>query len=266
MTVLGSTDYLYLYNGNTEIDVANSSSITTAKTSSQENVGSQTLSEDVVSLSEDAQIFITSNNTSAVLPDETQSLKEKIDQQFQDVEKNGSFITFDTSKGGQLFNWSSFTDEELAQITLNKKGSFSKDISIDASGALSARVAHSLNGLDDHGDYHLGVKALFSHMGADVREALNWTAADDAAIDRSIAWDQKNYGSDASMPASILGYLDAKSQHGAASISSSKGGIESLLLYYRKEELKQSSDLSNGTEKSEDIQAQGNTEFLPVTY
>ncbi|MDE7548939.1 hypothetical protein PY793_13235 [Acetobacter fabarum] len=249
MTALGSTDYLYLYNGRTEINISNSSSIE-SQNLSQDNTGSHILSEDVISLSEDAQIFITSNNTSAVLPDETQSLKAKIDQQFQDVENNGSFITFDTSKGGQLFNWSSFTDEELAQVTLNKNGSFSKDISIDASGALSARVAHSLNGLDDHGGLDLGEKTLFSHMGADVRAALNWTAADDAACDRMIAWDQKNYGYDASSPAFILGYLAAKSQQGAASFSSSKGGIESLLIYYRKEDLKQSSETSNEKEKN----------------
>jgi hypothetical protein len=250
MVSLGSLDYLYLFNGRSEIDAANETSNINLKSTT-----SSSISMDIVDLSENAKIVIQKQNTSAAQPDETQSLKEKIDQQYMLAEKEGTFITIDTDTGGKLLDWSSFTDEDLAQISLDKHNLFSKDIKEDALGALNARISVSVRAASG-GDMTRELEAeyvLFGQLGDDVKAAIGETDSGHAALGRIIAWEYK-VGNLTDLPSdlrSIMNGLALKAQQGGASLSSKKGGIESLLLYYRKEELKQSSsDLSNGPEKN----------------
>lgn len=156
---------LTLYKGNT------------ASTQKTDNAASNTTSqnqENSVQISDKAQSLSDTENAQP-------SLKSRINALFKEARDEGSFITFDSSKGGEWLDVSSFTDDELAQITNNKEGSFSKDLSIYAQAMLAQRAKLSLEPFEaaiGYGDFRgeaAAIRTLYNHMSQNVRDALGWT-------------------------------------------------------------------------------------------
>ncbi|MFT8972883.1 hypothetical protein [Zymomonas mobilis] len=156
---------LTLYKGNT------------ASTQKTDNVDSNTTpqnQENSVQISDKAQSLSDTENAQP-------SLKSRINALFKEARDEGSFITFDSSKGGEWLDVSSFTDDELAQITNNKEGSFSKDLSIYAQAMLAQRAKLSLEPFEaaiGYGDFRgesMAIRTLYNHMSQNVRDALGWT-------------------------------------------------------------------------------------------
>ncbi|MDE7548940.1 hypothetical protein PY793_13240 [Acetobacter fabarum] len=256
MVAIGSLDYLYLFKDQSEINI-NKSTLYASSEYSKSTKSESSSSQDIVDLSETAKIIIQNQNTSSVHADETPLLKEKIDEQYKQAEKDGTFINTDTDTGGKLLDWSSFTDEDLAQISLDKHNLFSKDIKNDALGALYARISVSITA-SSGGDITRQLESeyvLFGQLGDDVKAAIGETDLGHAALGRIIAWEYKvgNLTDLSSDLRSVMNGLAHNAQKGGVSLHSSKGGIENLLIYYKREELKYSSNTPNVTEKNKNL-------------
>lgn len=153
------------------------------------------------------------------------SLKSRIDQLFQDARDAGTFITFDSSKGGVWMDLSSFTDDELGKIAVDKGGEFSNDLQEYARGALNARVKISLEPYENsvfNGDrrgHTMTINLLYDQMSPDARAALNWTPAMMASNNSMLEGDTKLFGK-FSM-ATVLSNLLNAVQKGGLSFSQS---------------------------------------------
>lgn len=123
------------------------------------------------------------------------SLKSRVDKLFQEARDAGTFITFDSSKGGVWMDLSSFTDDELAQITNDKGREYPQDLSDYAQGALSARLAKTLAPFEnDLAAYQTGVQQLYKAMTPDVRDALGWDASMLDMSQKLVSFDEKHSG------------------------------------------------------------------------
>ncbi|ART93570.1 MAG: hypothetical protein ABF429_05180 [Zymomonas mobilis] len=156
---------LTLYKGNT------------ASTQKTDNAASNTTSqnqENSVQISDKAKSISDTENAQP-------SLKSRINALFKEARDEGSFITFDSSKGGEWIDFSSFTDDELAQIGKDRNHDFSEALSKHAIATLAERVTISLEPFEatiEYGDFRGDAKAirtLYSHMSQDVRDVLGWT-------------------------------------------------------------------------------------------
>ncbi|MCA1956299.1 hypothetical protein [Zymomonas sp.] len=160
---------LTLYKGNTASTPKPDNMASNAKSQNQENA---------VQISDKAKSLLHSQpDTENAQP----SLKSRINTLFKEARDDGSFITFDSSKGGEWLDLSSFTDDELAQIGKDKNNEFSDDLSKHAIATLAERVAISLKPFEasiEYGDFRgeaMATRALYNHMSQDVRDALGWT-------------------------------------------------------------------------------------------
>jgi len=116
---------------------------------------------------------------------------------------------------------SSFTDDELAEIRLDRSGEFSEDESNFAGGTLGARMTVSLraaapdcDALGDRRALMMGIKALYSQMSDNVRAALGWTPAMMVSTDNQLNIDSKK-----------LGWLSIDSMIPTLLDASDKGGL-----------------------------------------
>ncbi|AHB10439.1 hypothetical protein [Zymomonas mobilis] len=168
----GPRDNLLLYKASQTINVRTTASKVIQPTSNS--------SENSVQISEEAKAVFKSQKISNT-ENADNSIKSRLNKLFQDARDEGSFITFDSSKGGEWLDVSSFTDDELAQITNNKEGSFSKDLSIYAQAMLAQREKLSLEPFEaaiGYGDFRgeaAAIRTLYNHMSQNVRDALGWT-------------------------------------------------------------------------------------------
>ena len=201
----------YLYTGSASSDTSPSTTqaASAPKSSATAATGSDAV---VVSISDRARAAIaalssgsSSNAALAAVSDNSTakpagSLRDRLDAQYAAAKAEGTFISFDSSKGGRWLDLSSFTDDELAQIELNKNGEFSQDELNLAGGALAGRVAHSLESYSpavQNGDRRammMGIKALYSQMSDDVRSALRWTPDMMMSTDNMLDGDSKRLG------------------------------------------------------------------------
>lgn len=188
----------YLYTGPASSDATAS---TTASASAPKSSAATTTGDDavVVTISDRAQAAIAALSSGSS-SNASGSLRDRLNAQYQAAQNNGTFISFDSSKGGQWLDLSSFTDDELAQIELNKNGEFSQDELNLAGGALAGRAAHSLESYGpavqsgDRRAMMMGIKALYSQMSDDVRSALRWTPDMMASTDDMLNGDSKRLG------------------------------------------------------------------------
>lgn len=160
---------LTLYKGNTASTPKTDNAVSNAMSQNQENS---------VQISDKAKsLLYASSDTENSQP----SLKSRINALFKEARDEGSFITFDSSKGGEWIDFSSFTDDELAQMTNNKDHHFSGDLSLYAGGALAERMKISLEPFEpaaEIGDFRgesMAIRTLYNHMSQNVRDALEWT-------------------------------------------------------------------------------------------
>lgn len=111
----------------------------------------------------------------------TPSLKARVNKLFQEARDAGTFITFDSAKGGVWMDMSSFNDDELGKIALDRSHEFSEDLQIYAEAALNARVKVSLEPYEasvssgDMRGHVSAIKLLYEQMSSDTRAALGWT-------------------------------------------------------------------------------------------
>jgi hypothetical protein len=76
---------------------------------------------------------------------------------------------------------SSFTDDELAKIWLDRSGEFSDELSVHAEATLNARLKVSLEPYEkavkigDRRGQATAINALYDQMSDDTRAALRWT-------------------------------------------------------------------------------------------
>ncbi|HEU0066870.1 MAG TPA: hypothetical protein VFQ57_06490 [Sphingomonas sp.] len=158
---------------------------------------------DIIEISDEAKAALAKTQGSADIgiPEAIDtSLKGRVNTLFKEARDRGTFITFDSSQGGEWMDLSSFTDDELAQIQLDRKGEFPKDLSIYAAGGLGQRMATSLeafetgpSGFDSRGQA-MAINALYDQMSTDVRAALGWTQTMMAANNRYLARDVERDG------------------------------------------------------------------------
>ncbi|ART93568.1 hypothetical protein FBY50_1098 [Zymomonas mobilis] len=167
-----------------------------ASTRKTDNAASNTTSqnqENSVQISDKAKSISDTENAQP-------SLKSRINALFKEARDEGSFITFDSSKGGEWLDLSSFTDDELGQITNNKEGDFSKDLSIYTQAMLAQRVKLSLEPFETaigYGNFQGEAKAirtLYSHMSQNVRDALGWTENMVETAEKSATKNTENLG------------------------------------------------------------------------
>ena len=160
---------LTLYKGNTASTPKTDNAVSNAMSQNQENS---------VQISDKAKsLLYASSDTENSQP----SLKSRINALFKEAQDEGSFITFDSSKGGEWIDFSSFTDDELAQIGKDRDHDFSEALSKHAIATLAERVAIFLKPFEasigygeSRGDAK-AIRTLYSHMSQDVRDVLGWT-------------------------------------------------------------------------------------------
>lgn len=152
---------------------------------------------DVVSISGEAKAAFaaSSDKTSA-----GGSVRARLDAQYKAATAAGSSISFDSAKGGKWLDLSSFTDDELSEIALNRDGKFSQDEADLAGGGLSGRVEFSLRpyaqaaSLGDRRAQATAINALYDHMSDNVRAALKWTPAMMVSNNSMLQGDSQKFG------------------------------------------------------------------------
>jgi len=183
----------YLYTGRVSSDTTQAAP---ASKSSTTTTGSDAV---VVSISDQAKAALAAMSSGSS-SNASGSLRDRLNAQYQAAQADGTFITYDSSKGGRWLDLSSFTDEEVAEIKLDRSGEFSQDEQNLAGGVLGARMTESLNSvspnvvLGDRRAQMMGIKALYSQMSDNVRAALGWTPAMMISTDNMLDMDSKKLG------------------------------------------------------------------------
>jgi hypothetical protein len=98
------------------------------------------------------------------------------------------------------FDYSSFSDQELAAMNLNSSGNFAKAERDAAQGMLADRVKVSLETYSvstNSGDLRgqtMAINVLYDGMTPEVRSALGWTPAMMAMNNHLLSWAEEIYG------------------------------------------------------------------------
>ena len=118
----------------------------------------------------------------------------------QAAAKTGTTASTVNVQQAGLIDYSSFSDQELAAMTLNSSGNFSKTEQDQAQGMLNERLRVSLEtyrGVTNLGDRRgqaMTIDALYNQMTPEVRSALNWTPTMMVANDQMLAGDEVKFG------------------------------------------------------------------------
>ncbi|MBN8954328.1 MULTISPECIES: hypothetical protein [unclassified Rhizobium] len=123
-----------------------------------------------------------------------------LDAQYQDAQKNGKNITFDSSKPGVPLDLSSLSDRAVAAIALNKDGLFT-DLEVAQaggylSGQLQAVLAPSFKA-SNGGDLRPVATEylnLFDQLDPEVKQALGMTDEQRLAAESILRDQEKQYG------------------------------------------------------------------------
>jgi hypothetical protein len=99
-----------------------------------------------------------------------------------------------------VIDYSSFSDQEVAAMSLNSSRNFSKDEQIQAQGILGERMRVSLEtyrgatNLGDRRGHAMTIDALYKQMTPEVRSALGWTPTMMMANNQMLAGDESKFG------------------------------------------------------------------------
>jgi hypothetical protein len=121
-----------------------------------------------------------------------------LDAQYQDAQKNGKNIAFDSSKPGVPLDLSSLSDRAVAAIALNKNKLFTDLEVAQAGGYLSGQLQAALapsfaaSRLGDTLAPFKEVLTLYDQLEPEVRQALGLTDEHKLAIQQVIAKGQAN--------------------------------------------------------------------------
>ncbi len=132
--------------------------------------------------------------------DNASSARARLDELYKAASADGTFITFDTSKGGRQLDMSQLSDDELAAIAVDHAGSFSENEAIDAAGWLNLRLAKTLQPFQaatmggDRRGHAMTLNVLYDNASPDVRQALRWTPVMRSAADAMLTGDNARFG------------------------------------------------------------------------
>jgi hypothetical protein len=123
----------------------------------------------------------------------------------------------------QVADYSGFSDQELAAISLNSSKNFSVAEKDEAGAVLNARVAASLEpyraatNAGDRRGHAMAINALYDKMSPEVRNALGWTPTMMAANNKMLNGDEERFGK--LEFAGIFSQLQTAALHGGLSLS-----------------------------------------------
>ncbi|MGK6322564.1 hypothetical protein ACMGDM_05710 [Sphingomonas sp. DT-51] len=127
--------------------------------------------------------------------------RQLLDAKYADAAKAGTRIKYDMAEQGVRADYSSFSDQEVAAIALNRDGRFNADESGWARAELGGRVAVALQPLDDavmHGHdrrgHALAINLLYNGMTQEVRAALHWDEAMMVSNNEMLTRDTRDHG------------------------------------------------------------------------
>lgn len=181
----------YLYTGQITASAA-----PTSKKSPSSGAGAET--GVVVAISDEAKAALAASESQPSASGG--SVRDRLKDQYKAATAAGTFISFDSSKGGKWLDMSSFTDDELSEVALNRGGDFSQDEKDLAGGALSGRLEYSLRpyaqaaGLGDRRAQVSAINSLYSKMSDNVRAALDFTPAVMASGNSMLQGDIAKFG------------------------------------------------------------------------
>jgi hypothetical protein len=118
----------------------------------------------------------------------------------QAADKSGTTASSVNVQLPGVIDYSSFSDQEVAAMSLNSSRNFSMDEQIQAQGILGERMRVSLEtyrgatNLGDRRGHAMTIDALYNQMTPEVRSALNWTPAMMAANNQMLAGDESKFG------------------------------------------------------------------------
>ena len=127
--------------------------------------------------------------------------RQLLDAKYAEARKAGTRIKYDMSEQGVRADFSSFSDQELASIALNRNHQFTDDESGWARGEFTERARVALAPFDndvmhrfDRRGMVLAVNVLYNSATPEVREALRWDEAMMASGAEMLARDTKDFG------------------------------------------------------------------------
>jgi hypothetical protein len=127
--------------------------------------------------------------------------RQLLDAKYAEARKAGPRIKYDMSEQGVRADFSSFSDQELASIALNRNHQFTDDESRWARGEFTERARVALAPFDndvmhrfDRRGMVLAVNMLYNSMTPEVRESLRWDEAMMASGAEMLARDTKDFG------------------------------------------------------------------------
>jgi hypothetical protein len=201
-----------------------SSSTDTAKAGN--SVSTATNNGVIVNISNSGKSASTQATEQLSFKDVGMAARAKLDALKQQVaEKTGTTASLVNVQQAD-FDYSSFSDQELAAMNLNSSGNFSKTERDAAQGMLNERLRVSLEtyrGATNSGDRRgqaMTIDLLYNQMTPEVRSALGWTPAMIMANDQMLAGDEDKLGKlDIS---GVLTNLQTTQAHGGLSFHASK--------------------------------------------
>ncbi|MGK6322563.1 hypothetical protein ACMGDM_05705 [Sphingomonas sp. DT-51] len=127
--------------------------------------------------------------------------RQLLDAKYAEARKAGTRIKYDMSEQGVRADYSSFSDQELASIALNRNHQFTEDESGWARGEFNQRERVALEPFRDAVMHRfdrrgmvVAVNMLYNSATSEVREALRWDEAMMASGAEMLARDTKDFG------------------------------------------------------------------------
>jgi hypothetical protein len=155
----------------------------------------------VVNISDNAKVALAQATAEQSFKDVGMVAREKLDAlKQQAANKNGTTASSVNVQLPGVIDYSSFSDQEVAAMSLNSSRNFSKDEQIQAQGILGERMRVSLEtyrgatNLGDRRGHAMTIDALYNQMTPEVRSALNWTPTMMSANNQMLAGDESKFG------------------------------------------------------------------------
>jgi hypothetical protein len=127
--------------------------------------------------------------------------RQLLDAKYAEARKAGTRIKYDMSEQGIRADYSSFSDQELAAIALNRNHQFTETEAGWASGEFTERTRVALEPFSndvmhrfDRRGQALAINMLYNSMTPEVREALGWDEAMMVSNNEMLTRDTRDFG------------------------------------------------------------------------